>query len=46
VQPDKSYIIAGGLLVGTAVKLARDTDGIAHIELVGYETVRRTVGLD
>jgi hypothetical protein len=46
VMTDGGYVMAGGLLVGTRVKLQRDGDGIPRMELVGLETVRRTVGLD
>ncbi len=42
---DGGYIMWGGLLVGTRVNLHRDKDGVARMELVGLETVRRTVGL-
>jgi hypothetical protein len=44
--PNGSYIASGGLLVGTTVKLSRALDGVPQIEIVGIETVRRTVGLD
>lgn len=43
---DGGYIMSGGLLVGTRVKLDRDSDGVPRMELAGLETVRRTVGLD
>jgi CubicO group peptidase (beta-lactamase class C family) len=43
---DGGYIISGGLLVETRVRLDRDRDGVRRMELVGLETVRRTVGLD
>jgi CubicO group peptidase (beta-lactamase class C family) len=42
---DGGYVMSGGLLVGTGVKLDRDADGVPRMELVGLETVRRTVGL-
>jgi hypothetical protein len=44
VMPDGSYVMAGGLLVGFPVKLALDSDGGPHIEIIGVETVRRTTG--
>ncbi len=43
---DGGYIISGGLLVGTRVKLDRDRDGVRRMEIEGLQTVRRTVGLD
>lgn len=43
---DESYVISGGLLTGNRVVLDRDSDGVPYMELVGLETVRRTVGLD
>jgi CubicO group peptidase (beta-lactamase class C family) len=43
---DGGYVMSGGFLVGTRVKLERDSDGVRRMELVGFETVRRTVGLD
>ena len=45
VMPDGSYVMSEGFMVGAAVKLARETDGTPHIEIVGIETVRRTTGL-
>ena len=45
VLPDGSYVMSEGFMVGAAVKLARETDGTPHIEIVGIETVRRTTGL-
>lgn len=45
-MPDGTYVIVGGLILGTRVKLARDADGTPHIEIVGVQTVRRTVGLE
>ena len=45
VMPDGSYVMAGGLLVGFPVKLALESDGVPHIEIVGVETVRRNTGL-
>lgn len=44
-MPDGSYVAAGGLLVGTPVRLASEADGTPHVEIVGLETVRRTTGL-
>ena len=41
---DGGYVMSGGLLVETRVKLDRDRDGVPRMELVGLETVRRTVG--
>ncbi len=43
---DGGYIMSGGLVVGTRVVLDRDSDGVSRMELVGLETVRRTVGPD
>ncbi|MEP6631909.1 MAG: serine hydrolase domain-containing protein [Lapillicoccus sp.] len=45
VMPDGSYVMAGGTLVGETVRLAKEADGTAHLELSGIETVRRTTGL-
>jgi CubicO group peptidase (beta-lactamase class C family) len=42
---DGDYVMSGGLLVGTNVKLDRDADGVPRMELFKLETVRRTVGL-
>jgi hypothetical protein len=40
------YVISEGTYVGLTVKLDRDADGVARIQLVELdETVRRTVGL-
>jgi CubicO group peptidase (beta-lactamase class C family) len=45
-MPDGSYLFAGGIFVGTPLKLGHDRDGTPHIELVALaQTVRRTVGL-
>ncbi len=45
-MPDGSYLFAGGIFVGTPLKLGRDRDGIPQMELVALaQTVRRTVGL-
>ena len=41
---DGGYIVAGGLIAGSPIKLDRDGDGVPRIELTGFETVRRTVG--
>jgi hypothetical protein len=40
------YVISDGPLADLPVKLQRDRDGVPRIELVGLETVRRTVGPD
>ncbi|MFD0532188.1 hypothetical protein ACFQ1I_45600 [Kitasatospora arboriphila] len=45
VLPDGTYVVTTGLLVGNEVRLTRDADGTPLIEVVGFETVRRTVGL-
>jgi CubicO group peptidase (beta-lactamase class C family) len=45
-MPDGGYIISDSLLVGVRVNLTRDADGTPRMELVGLETVRRTVGFD
>lgn len=44
-MPDGGYIMSGGFLAGIRVMLDRDIDGVPRMELVGLETVRRTVGL-
>ena len=44
-QATGDYVISEGAYVGLPVKLDRDADGIARIQLVELdETVRRTVG--
>lgn len=44
-MPNGSYLFAGGILLGTPLKLGHDRDGTPHMELVGLgQTVRRTVG--
>jgi hypothetical protein len=45
-MPDGGYIVSGSLVVGLRVSLIRDADEVPRMELVGLETVRRTVGLD
>ncbi|WP_030271651.1 serine hydrolase domain-containing protein [Streptomyces sp. NRRL B-24484] len=45
VLPDGSYVVTTGLLVGNEVRLTRDADGTPRVEVLGFETVRRTVGL-
>jgi CubicO group peptidase (beta-lactamase class C family) len=42
--PVGSYAPVGGTLVENEVRLDRDHDGVARMETVGIETVRRTVG--
>ncbi|MFD5633128.1 serine hydrolase domain-containing protein [Streptomyces sp. NPDC127077] len=44
ILPDGSYVVTSGLLVENKVLLTRDVDDTPRIELVGLETVRRTVG--
>ncbi len=44
VMPDGSYVMSGGFMVGSEVRLARERDGTPHAEIVGAETVRRTIG--
>ncbi|MFD8082764.1 serine hydrolase domain-containing protein [Kitasatospora sp. NPDC059722] len=44
VLPDGTYVMTGGLLVENKVRLTRDADGTPRIEVVQFETVRRTVG--
>src|SRR3954469_4692234 len=44
-MPDGSYLISYGILRGNPVRLAREADGTPHIEIVGFETVRRAEGL-
>ena len=44
-MPDGSYIMTGGLLVGSSVKLYRGPDGTPQMDLVDLDqTVQRTVG--
>jgi hypothetical protein len=38
------YVISGGAYPQNPVNLTRDLDGTPRMELVGLETVRRTVG--
>ena len=44
VKPDGTYVVSDGLLVGAAVRLGRDPDGVAFLEIVDVEKVRRTTG--
>ena len=44
VMPDGTYVMSGGFMVGSEVRLARERDGTPHVEIVGAETVRRTIG--
>jgi len=44
VMPDGRYVMSGGLMVGVPVKLAIESDGVPHVEIVGLETIRRTTG--
>ncbi|WP_042425722.1 serine hydrolase domain-containing protein [Streptacidiphilus anmyonensis] len=44
VLPDGTYAVTGGLMVENKVRLTRDSDGTPRLEVVGFETVRRTVG--
>ena len=41
-MPDGSYVMSSGFMVGGPVKLATESDGVPHVEIVGVETVRRT----
>ena len=43
-MPDGSYLVSHGILRGNAVRLTRGADGTPHIEIVGFETVRRAEG--
>ena len=46
VLPDGSYVMSAGFMVGSPVKLAIESDGVPHVEIVGVETtVRRTARL-
>jgi hypothetical protein len=45
-MPDGGYIVSDSLVVGLRVNLVRDADNVPRMELVGLETVRRTVGFD
>jgi CubicO group peptidase (beta-lactamase class C family) len=42
VMPDGTYVVTEGILRGVTVRLAREADGVPHIEIAGMETVRRT----
>jgi hypothetical protein len=42
VMPDGTYVVTEGILRGVTVQLAREADGVPHIEIAGMETVRRT----
>jgi hypothetical protein len=44
-QPDGSYVIGSGVLVGTAIKLMRDAVGVPQLELREVGTVRWQAGL-
>ena len=44
-MPDGTYVLSGGLLLGTPLQLTRGPDGSSRMELVGVERVQRTVGL-
>ena len=44
VMPDGTYVMSGGFMVGTSVKLAIESDGVPHVEIVGIDKVRRTTG--
>ncbi|MEY2241847.1 serine hydrolase domain-containing protein [Streptomyces sp. BF23-18] len=46
ILPDGSHVVTGGLLVENKVLLTRDVDDTPRLEVVGFETVRRTVGLE
>ena len=41
-MPDGGYVMSSGFMVGGPVKLATESDGVPHVEIVGVETVRRT----
>ncbi len=43
-KPDGNYVIGHSRSITTPVKLALETDGLPHIELVGLETAWRTTG--
>ena len=43
-MPDGSYVVSEGVLATTTVNLAIEADGVPHLEIVGFETVRRTTG--
>lgn len=45
-QPDGSYVLGSGLLVGTAIKLLWDAVGVPQMELQDVATVRWQSGLD
>jgi len=41
---DGTYVVSDGLTVGATVRLGRDADGVAFIDIVDVEKVRRTTG--
>ncbi len=43
-MPDGSYVMAGGVVPGTAVRFSRDEGGTPWLEIQDYETVRWTTG--
>ncbi len=43
VMADGSYVMSGGFMLGVPVNLAIESDGVPHVEIVGAETVRRTI---
>jgi CubicO group peptidase (beta-lactamase class C family) len=45
LMPDGRYVISEGVLATARVDLAQDADGVPRLEIVGFETVRRTTGL-
>jgi hypothetical protein len=45
VMPDGSYVISAGAWVGAGVRLDRDAGGTPRLEIVDFETVRRTTGI-
>jgi hypothetical protein len=44
-QPDGSYVIASGLLPGTAIRFSRDAVGVPRMEVQDLATVRWLSGL-
>ena len=43
-MPDGDYVMAGGLVPGTAVHFSQDGSGLRWLEIQGFETVRWSSG--
>jgi hypothetical protein len=44
-MPDGTFFVSASTLQGLRVTLGREPDGTRHLDLKGFETVRRTTGL-